>query len=304
MYSGANACGACGGDDFEPPVRLRELMYASGETFDYLRCRDCGCLQIAAFPDDMARHYPDDYYSFGALNQSLRDRVRDWLTLNGPARLFGEQPWYRRGGWRSLDGIARTARIVDVGCGDGSFICRLRQLGFAHVCGIDAFIEGDRVLPGGVPVYRKTIENLDDTFDVVMMHHSLEHMPDQLGVLAKARDVFSDGGRLIVRIPVVDSWAAEEFGKDWAHLDPPRHFFLHTRKSISALVERAGLALDRVVDEWSEFGVRGSLLARSGKPSISTDPLDGPELEVALADQRRASAQSRSDTIAVHAHRP
>ena len=294
-------CGACGGTAFAPAIRLRELMNGPSESFDYVRCLDCGCLQIVAIPDDMAKFYGDAYYSFASQWQSRREWLRDWLTLHGPAWLLGRFAWYRRGLWRCMDGVARSARIIDVGCGFGHFAGRLRDFGFRNVYGIDAFIEGDSVLPNGVRIERKAIGDVAGPYDVVMMHHSLEHMPDQLATLKIARTIMADGGQLIIRIPVIDSWAAEHFGPDWAHLDPPRHFFLHTRRSIARLLERANLELEGIVDDWYEFGVRGSLKVRMGHRSIAPCQLPETELAEAMASQRQAFATGRSDSITVFA---
>jgi hypothetical protein len=41
-------------------------MYGTRETFSYLACADCGCLQISNIPADLARYYPSDYYSYDA----------------------------------------------------------------------------------------------------------------------------------------------------------------------------------------------------------------------------------------------
>ena len=42
------------------------MMFGTRERFAYFECSACGCLQIETVPADMARHYPDNYYSFSA----------------------------------------------------------------------------------------------------------------------------------------------------------------------------------------------------------------------------------------------
>ncbi len=37
------------------------MMLGSRESFTYVECARCGCVQIAEIPADLARHYPTDY---------------------------------------------------------------------------------------------------------------------------------------------------------------------------------------------------------------------------------------------------
>jgi hypothetical protein len=55
-------CRLCGGTPSRT-ITVREMMYGTGELFDYFACSSCGCLQIARIPDDFAPYYPGDYYS-------------------------------------------------------------------------------------------------------------------------------------------------------------------------------------------------------------------------------------------------
>ena len=46
----------------------REMMFGTREPFEYVECTRCGCVQIAAVPPDLGRHYPPDYYSLAGLD--------------------------------------------------------------------------------------------------------------------------------------------------------------------------------------------------------------------------------------------
>src|SRR5712692_4013534 len=47
----------------------KEMMFGFRDAFDYFQCAECGCLQIARFPDDMSRYYPASYYSLGRVTR-------------------------------------------------------------------------------------------------------------------------------------------------------------------------------------------------------------------------------------------
>jgi 2-polyprenyl-3-methyl-5-hydroxy-6-metoxy-1,4-benzoquinol methylase len=76
-----------------------------------------------------------------------------------------------------------------------------------------------------------------------MLHHSFEHMDNPCGVLKQIDKLLNPDGELLIRIPVSDSFAWRKYGVDWFQLDAPRHFFLHTTKSIALLAKNSGFVL-------------------------------------------------------------
>ena len=61
--SASGCCRTCGAALLERPVLTKEMMFGTRETFEYHECSGCGCLQIAEYPADIARHYPSGYAS-------------------------------------------------------------------------------------------------------------------------------------------------------------------------------------------------------------------------------------------------
>ncbi len=47
--------------------------------------------------------------------------------------------------------------------------------------------------------------SLGDKFDIIIMHHILEHVTDPVGVLSKCKDLLNDGGKLILSVPNANS---------------------------------------------------------------------------------------------------
>jgi 2-polyprenyl-3-methyl-5-hydroxy-6-metoxy-1,4-benzoquinol methylase len=65
----------------------------------------------------------------------------------------------------------KTTRILDVGCGNGHLIRDLTLAGFEHVCGIDPYAAGEDQL-----IRKTTLDEVEDTWDIIMFHHSFEHL--------------------------------------------------------------------------------------------------------------------------------
>ena len=242
------------------------MLGVPGE-FTYLECRTCGCLRISEIPGEMARYYPGHYYSF-----QLPGRNR--LALKRVAiRALLHAPWLeallRRANpidlvrWIPDFGLDRDMSILDVGCGAGLLVRDLRALGFRKAIGLDPYIASDLFDKDGVVVRKCSVADLEGNWDRIMLHHSLEHMDNQIAVLRSVGSRLAADGQCIVRIPVVN-WAWKEYGNDWVQLDAPRHFWLHTELSFRLAVEKANLSVEKVVYDSSAFLFWGSELYRRG----------------------------------------
>lgn len=292
-------------------------MFQTKETFAYNRCGSCGCVQIADIPADMSAYYPEQYYSFAgapaAFSERLKGRTRDLLTLYGPEWMFGGKDWWHQGDLRSVRraNVSRTAAILDLGCGAGRLLRSLAGAGYSNLTGADPYISGD-ISADGYTVLKREYDALDGQYDLVMMHHSLEHMADQEAVAARMFELTRPGGRMLIRIPTIDCDAFEKYGGDWVQIDPPRHFFLHSRKSIRHLVERAGFKLVELYDDSHAYQFWGSELARRGVPIMdgngvltkSGDHFGAEEFRSFGVEARKLNKAGRGDSIAVIAERP
>jgi SAM-dependent methyltransferase len=292
-------------------------MFNTGDLFDYFRCLDCGCLQIAAEPTDIAAHYPANYYAYSQTSPgrvaAAKARVKTVLALYGPPVLFSGRDWYENGALKSLrDAKVRAAmKVLDIGCGQGDLLSSLRDIGFRKVIGADPHVDSNIVHKNGTLVLKCDTTAIQDSFDVVMMHHSFEHVWDQVKMAQEIFRLLRPGGRCIVRIPTIDSQMWEEYGASWVQLDPPRHFYLHSRSSIAQLFKGAGLKVTSIIDDSTAFGLLGSEKVRLGRPLIEpeTGASDFDEIfsrECRTTASRRArelNTLARGDSIAVHARR-
>ncbi len=71
-------CRVCGSHETSGWLYPREMMYGLREQFGYFRCAVCDCLQIDRVPADIGKHYPQDYYSFGQVQDPPVPR-KTWL---------------------------------------------------------------------------------------------------------------------------------------------------------------------------------------------------------------------------------
>lgn len=296
-------CKICGNEAGNSLHKVREMGFGLRESFDYLECAQCGCLQIVDVPRDMAKYYPPGYYSLhphGKLKELVRQR---WA-----AHAFGENNVL---GWavaqlffphRPMLAVARvnppkTARILDVGCGRGYLLQDLARLGYVELRGADPFVERDLTYPNGVKVFKRDLSQIEGTFDLIMLHHSFEHMSEPATVMREVAAHLSAQGRVILGIPVASSFAWREYGVNWVNLDAPRHFFLHTFKSIDILVKQAGLVVETVVHEGNDEQFWASEQYAKDIPSNDPRSIGSNPLKRLLASPRIRSLRARAQAL-------
>ena len=132
--------------------------------------------------------------------------------------------------------------------------------------GIDPYIEAGRRHPGGVEVLRRSLDEVDGRFDLVMFHHSLEHLPDPLAALRTAVGLLAPGGTILVRVPVAGAFGWRTWGTDWVALDAPRHLVIPTERAMDVLAERAGLLVFDSAYDSTAYSFYGSEQFRAGIP--------------------------------------
>lgn len=295
------------------------MQFGTRKQFEYFRCTGCGCLQISRIPINLAEFYPEDYYSFKPqarpkkhgwfYQQAQRLRVRNRLVWHVPAIesvswRFIELPYE----WQECISYlpqplphGMKTRFLDVGCGEVSWWLRsLHTLGFTDLTGADPFMKKDHALHGARYV-RRSIAEIHGSFDCLSLHHSLEHIPDQLGALTAARRLLSDQGLCIVRIPMIPSYLWDKYGLDWMGLDAPRHLYLHTRESMRVLAREAGFEIEKIFFDMDEVTLIASEQYTMDIPmfddrSFLVQPENSPiSLEQANAFRRLAKELNESE---------
>jgi 2-polyprenyl-3-methyl-5-hydroxy-6-metoxy-1,4-benzoquinol methylase len=234
--------------------------------FHYFQCARCNCLQIEDFPLDVAKYYPDTYYSYQAppSRNTLRKlliSLRDHYAIY--SRGFIGKLLYAKYPYPSLRSISplplrKGTHILDVGCGSGTLLYSLSALGFTNLLGVDQFISEDIEYDNRLRVQKKDVYNVEGKWDLVMFHHSFEHLPDPMKTLDAVSRLLNSNGHCVIRIPTVTSHAWKHYGVKWVQLDAPRHFYLHSVKSMKILADKTKFDMHTVIYDSTSFQFWGS----------------------------------------------
>ena len=140
------------------------------------------------------------------------------------------------------------ARVLDIGCGNGTFLWQMRSLGW-EVCGVEPDPQSAaRAREAGLDVRAGLLQQQslpDAHFDAIIMNHVIEHLHDPLDTLRRCWKLLKPGGHITLVTPNFDSRGHGYFGKDWMPLDPPRHLFLFTENSLRQAMENCGFSVSR-----------------------------------------------------------
>ncbi|HXI54650.1 MAG TPA: class I SAM-dependent methyltransferase [Polyangia bacterium] len=218
----AAGCNVCGGAVTTRFSEVRDPQ--TGELFSILECPACGLGQTSPQPDDLGRYYGAAYHGgrhgFTARHCIAR-RLEFVQTVAGPGR---------------------GRALLDVGCGDGSFLEAARSRSGWLIAGTEMNPAAAR--SKGIAV-RDSIEAIGPVagpFDCITLWHSLEHIRDPMSALKTLSTFLVPGGVLVAAVPNYGGLQARAFGAGWFHLDVPRHLFHFRRRSLALALSSAGLA--------------------------------------------------------------
>lgn len=232
-------CRICGAKANYKEYRVREMYFGSGEEFTYFECEQCQCLQIVEVPNNLADYYRNNYYSFSI------PKLPEVVT----------------------DKIYKT-RILDVGCGTGKWLLEKYAQGYVNLFGCDPYIEEDICYESCIVIKKCTIHEMQGTFDLICLSDSFEHMEDPYETMVTIARLLSDAGMCLLSTPLFPNAAYDICGVNWYEWDAPRHIFLHSRKSMEYLCQKAGLHIEEVIYNAKDGQFISSLLYQRGLPFI------------------------------------
>jgi ubiquinone/menaquinone biosynthesis C-methylase UbiE len=192
---------------------------------------------------------------------------------------------FRYGNMRRIMRHKKNGRILDVGCGDGSFLFDFKQRNW-DVYGVDISKISCRIAKKklGNNIFNCELKNCgfpDQYYDVITLNHVLEHLPNPEEELREIRRILKDDGVVYAGVPNIDSLQFKICRESWLHLDLPRHTIHYTSDTVRGIFEKNGFRVSSVNRPLFEFPLDlfHSLRARCFSPSSKmTKTLASPAL--------------------------
>lgn len=226
-------CRLCGGED----LRLYFRDGYQGQS-KYYRCGDCKLLNYDLELGLDQAQYTETYVS---------PTVPDYKpNVDGTAS------------WEYLrQFVSPPGRLMDIGCGNGRLLWLAKADGW-DVRGLElsteaaAAVEAEQDVPVIVANFLDYEPDDAGTYDVVILRHVLEHLPDPLAAMARIRALLKPGGHALLEFPNIHSVSYQikrlmrnrgmrnaKFSPEWR----PGHANEYCRESFGVLAGKSGFEI-------------------------------------------------------------
>jgi SAM-dependent methyltransferase len=199
--------------------RCGDVNYA----YSVIRCTNCS--QVRTDPCPAGGATKSLYQGYGQQRLEKNEaEVRQWFVGRlADLRRFTMPP----------------SRVLDVGCSTGTFVAMLAEAGYrAEGLEIDEF-SINHARASGLDVRAGDLESTalePNSYDVVVMSHTLEHLPNPCAAIRVIRRILTPGGVLLVYVPNFRSLAARVLRNKWGSLTPHEHVWHFSFASLRSLV--------------------------------------------------------------------
>lgn len=247
-------CDFCGGARLKTLFSSYDRAFDSKTEFAIVQC--CKCDLVFTYPrmdkSEFRVYYPPSYppYTQTVLEEETRLAARIFHAL----------------GRRLNPGFLErfpSGKVLDVGCGTGVASRRLLEQGHP-VTGIEINHDAaDYARNLGIQVINASFDEVElepNSYSILVMRHSLEHMTDIRATLRKANRLLVPAGNLYVCLPNFASLLSIAFGRHWYSLEIPRHTFHFSLGTLKTVLADAGFRITNVKFDYSS---EPHVLARS-----------------------------------------
>jgi len=259
-------CLLCGNEGVPLYQGLRDRLFGAPGIWSLMQCPKCKLVWLnpQPIPEDIGKLYTKYYtHTLHDALHKIPKRLKDAIFSSS----FGYNQLEQSAGWRWLGRFisfiptfndmvgsllmflkaSDRGRLIDIGCGNGLFLARMRNLGW-QVLGIEpdvkaAFVARDRFKIPVIAGELKSANLPEISYDVITMNHVIEHVHDPIGLFQEIYRILKPKGKLVVLTPNVESLGHKLFRSSWRGLEPPRHLYLFTSETLQLCAEKVGFSV-------------------------------------------------------------
>jgi SAM-dependent methyltransferase len=137
-------------------------------------------------------------------------------------------------------------RLLDYGCGPGFLLSALAPGWEKHGVEMSRMAAEEASKWGAIFLGELTERHYPDNyFDVVVMYHVIEHLPDPCTAIREVHRILAENGVLLLGTPDFDCACARRFGENFRLFKDPTHISLFTCDSMHRFLRDHGFVIDR-----------------------------------------------------------
>jgi SAM-dependent methyltransferase len=233
-------CPICNASSIASFIKTTAQMHSSKELFNFDQCANC---QLVFLNPRVNLDNLKDYYT------------SHYLPYRG-SEAWGKYSKLVEGSQKKVDlkrvnrvkemcSVSPKSLILDVGCGNPSFLKACQQELNCKTLGIDFSDEGwkeQSTLFKGLDLQVAEIKDLSLNLkpDIITMWHYLEHDYTPLENLTYLKSIAKPSTTLIIEIPNFDSVSRKKYDENWAGWHTPRHTSLFSPNNVELLLDKSG----------------------------------------------------------------
>lgn len=219
--------------DNDPILKNGDL---AGYKFNLVKCKNCGLVYVnpRLTEKSLAHLYHEEYFSSYSTTESEAHKKRE--------KTFKSEI-------KELEKLTLKRKILDVGCGGGFFLASLGSSWEKYGCDINpAAVKFGRESLGlnTLEGHLRQLDFPDESFDVVKIRGTIEHLPDPIDELYESIRILRKGGIIAVNTPNISSICAKIYKEKFRMVDPIHHIYYFSTKSLSSMLKKVGFRIRKV----------------------------------------------------------
>jgi 2-polyprenyl-3-methyl-5-hydroxy-6-metoxy-1,4-benzoquinol methylase len=219
-----HACTACGSKVDNQYLFAKKIQNMESDLIEFYRCMRCKTIFLGKYND----YYDDELYAYYSKYVDKKEEdIYDALTNISYEKVL-----------RQFDSYGGGQNILDVGCGNGSFVKVALQKGY-QAEGIDLSDLAVEVAQRfSLPVTKLDFfsKNISDSSrDIVTMFEVIEHLPNPVDFLRRSEKVVRPGGLIYLTTPNFNSLDRRVLGRKW-NVFHREHYTYFTTQTLIKLI--------------------------------------------------------------------
>lgn len=201
--------------------------------FNTVECDSCGLV------------YADSRLNPASQNKYYKNYFSEEHQAVPEAKVRDKMYWLE---FEYIYNYIKTGKVLDIGCSGGEFLDYFNEHGFecygievgSEAAGIARRKYGSRIINASL-----LDAEIKDTFDLIVLRGTIEHIPEARKVLIKAVNLLNKNKKSYIYItstPNVDCISAKIFKTNWTQHLPEEHLFHFKKKHFDDLFAEYGLS--------------------------------------------------------------
>lgn len=228
-------CNLCELDNAEILFYGQDRMFDLGGEFRVVRCLNCGLIYLnpQPEPEELSQYYPEGYEPYNVKENFIVNWVKERIVksdIKRIKRLIGEK-----------------VEVLELGCASGEYLAALQDMGGFRVKGVELSpYAATKANEKGLDVFCGTLEEAkfrDESFDLVVARHVLEHLPDPCATLSEINQILRQGGKFLAIVPNSETFERGIFKDVWCGYEVPRHLFVFSKATLKGMFKKTHFEL-------------------------------------------------------------